>query len=116
MIIGLDNVFPGRHEPAPAVLQVLSETVAWCLNKSLQYDEPRSRELDPSAILKFPSLAEVDVEVLIQTMRESYHRAVYAINETRSTLVRDTNIEIAGLVAAQSKRQVAALRTIGDCR
>src|ERR1700733_9103287 len=102
-IPGLGNIFPRRHEPSPAVLQALSETVAWCFNKSLQYDQLRSRELDPSAILKFPSLGEVDVEVLIQTMRESYRRAVYAINEMRSALVRDTNLEIAGLVAAQSK-------------
>jgi hypothetical protein len=110
--LGLGNIVPKRREsssnvlqavpetverrdPSSAVLQALSETVAWCLSKSLQNDQLRSRELDPSAILKVPSLDEVGVEVLLQRMRESYQRAIYAINETRSTLVRDTKIEMA---------------------
>jgi hypothetical protein len=118
--LGLGNIVPKRREsssdvlqavpetverrdPSSAVLQALSETVAWCLSKSLQNDQLRSRQLDPSAILKVPSLDEVGVEVLLQRMHESYQRAIYAINETRSTLVRDTKIEIVEPALAQSR-------------
>ena len=114
---GLGNILPRRREPPSAVLKALSETVSWCLNRSLQYNHLRSCELDPSAILKFPSLAEVDVEVLIQTMRESYQKAICAINETRSTLVRDANMEIADLALAQSKGKLLLyepLETVED--
>jgi hypothetical protein len=132
--LGLGNIVPKRREtsfnvleavsetierrdPPAAVLQALSETVAWCLSKSLQKDHLRSRELDPSATLKVPSLDEVGVEVLLQRMRESYQRAVYEINETRSTLVRDTNIEIAEPAQAQSRGKILLyepLETVTD--
>ena len=132
--LGLGNIVPKRREsssnvlqavpetverrdPSSAVLQALSETVAWCLSKSVQNDQLRSRELDPSAILKVPSLDEVGVEVLLQRMRESYQRAIYAINETRSTLVRDTKIEIAEPALAQSRGKLLLyepLETVTD--
>jgi hypothetical protein len=98
----LGNIVPKRREPSSAVLQALSEAIAWCLSKSLQDDQLRSRGLDPSAILKVPSLDEVGVEVLLKRMHASYQRAIYEINETRSTLVRDTNLEIADPALAQS--------------
>jgi hypothetical protein len=115
--LGLGKTLSNRREPSPAVLQALSETVAWCLSRSWQYDQLRSRELDPSAILRVPSLDEVGVEVLLQRMRESYQRAIYAINERRSTLVHDTNIEVADPALAQSKGKLLLyepLETVTD--
>jgi hypothetical protein len=84
------------------------------LSKSPQ-DQLRSRELDPSAFLRVPSLAEVGVEVLLQRLRESYQRAICAINEMRSTLV--TNIEVADPALAQSKGKLLLyepLETVTD--
>src|SRR5580698_156756 len=117
--LGLGNIVPRREpsstvskalsetveqrEPSSAVLQALSETVAWCSSKSLQSDQLRSRELDPSALLIVPSL-EVGVEVLLQRMRESYQQAIYAINEMRSTLVRDTGMEVADPALARRSK------------
>jgi len=106
-----------RRDPSSAVLQALSETAAWCLSKSLQNGQLRSRELDPSAILKVPSLDEVGVEVLLQKMRESYQRAIYEINEARSTLVRNTNIKIADPALTQSRGKLLLyepLETVTD--
>ena len=117
--LGLGNIVPRREpsstvskalsetveqrEPSSAVLQALSETVAWCSSKSLQSDQLRSRELDPSALLIVPSL-EVGVEVLLQRMRESYQQTIYAINEMRSTLVRDTGMEVADPALARRSK------------
>jgi hypothetical protein len=106
-----------RRDPSSAVLQALSETVAWCLSKSLQSGQLRSRELDPSAILKVPSLDEVGVDVLLQKMRESYQRAIYEINEARSILIRDTNIKTADRALAQSRGKLLLyhpLETVTD--
>jgi hypothetical protein len=117
IMLGLGKILPRRREPPSAVLKALSETVSWCLNRSPQSNQLRSPELDPSAILKFPSSAKVDVEVLIQTMRESYQRAIYAINEMRSTLVRDAKMEIADPALAQSKGKLLLyepLETVED--
>ena len=132
--LGLGNIVPTREpsstvskalsetveqrEPSSAALQALSETVAWCSSKSLQSDQLRSRELDPSALLRVPSLDEVGVEVLLQRMRESVQRAVYAINERRSALVRDTGMEVADpALARRSKGKLLlyeALETVTD--
>jgi hypothetical protein len=115
--LGLGKIVPNRSEPSPAVLQALSETVAWCLSRSVQCDQLQSRELDPSTILRVPRSDERSIGVWIETKRESYQRAVYAINERRSTLVRDTNIEIADLAAAQSKGKLLLyepLETVTD--
>jgi hypothetical protein len=116
-MLWLNNIFTKRREPSSVVLKALSETVSWCLNRSLQSNRLRSPELDPSAILKFPSSAEVDVEVLIQTMRERYRRAIHAINEMRSTLVRDAKMEIADPAFARSKGKLLLyepLETVED--
>jgi hypothetical protein len=101
--LGLGKIVPNRRGPSPVVLQALSETVTWCLSRSLQGDQLRSRELDPSAILRVPGFDEVSVGAWTEIKRESYQRAVYGINKMRSTLVRDTNREITGLAEAQSK-------------
>jgi hypothetical protein len=115
--LGLGKIVPNRRDPSPVVLQALSETVAWCLSRPPQCDQLRSRELDPSAILRVPRFDEIGVGAWTETKRESYQRAVYAINEMRSTLVRDTNVEIAGLAEAQSKGKLLLyepLETVTD--
>jgi hypothetical protein len=115
--LGLGKIVPNRRDPSPVVMQALSETVAWCLSRSPQCDQLRSRELDPSAILRVPRFDEIGVGAWTETKRESYQRAVYAINEMRSTLVRDTNVEIAGLAEAQSKGKLLLyepLETVTD--
>ncbi len=115
--LGLGKIVPNRREPSPAVLQALSETVAWCLSRLLQSDQLRSRELDPSAILRVPPFDEFSAGAWTEAKRESYKRAIYAINEMRSTLVRDTDIEIADSAAAQSKGKLLLyepLETVTD--
>src|SRR5882757_7664834 len=101
--LGLGKAVPHRREPSPAVLQALSETVAWCLSRSLQSDQLRSRQLDPSIVLRVPPLEEVGVGVWLERKRDSYQRAMSAIIEKRSTLIRDTHIGDVDLAIAQSK-------------
>jgi hypothetical protein len=115
--LGLGKFVPDRRKPSAAVLQALSETVAWCLSRSLQSDQLRSCELDPSTFLTVPSLGELSIEVWLERKRASYHRAVYAINEMRSVLVREMTIEMADLAFAQSKGKLLAyepLETVAD--
>ncbi len=95
--LGLGKIFPRRREPShsglqtlsemvellepyPVVWQALSETVAWCLRRSLQHDQFRSSELDPSALLKVPHFSESNIGVWLEKKRESYQSAVNAIN------------------------------------
>ena len=81
--LGLGKIFPKRRgpshsglqtlseivellEPSPLVLQALSETVAWCLRRPLQQDQFRSRELDPSALLRVPPFGESNIGVWLE--------------------------------------------------
>jgi hypothetical protein len=132
--LGLGNIFPKRREPShsglqtlsemvellepsPVVLQALSETVAWCLRRSLPHDQFRSSELDPSAFLRVPPFGESNIGVWLERKRESYQSAVNAINANRSALVRDTNIEVADPAVAESKGRLLLyepLETVTD--
>ena len=132
--LGLGKIFPKRRgpshsglqtlsemvellEPSPLVLQALSETVAWCLRRSLQHDQFRSRELDPSALLKVPPLGESSIEVWLERKRDSYQSAINAINTNRSALVRDRNIKVAVPAMAESKGRLLLyepLETVTD--
>ena len=115
--LGLGKAVPHRREPSPAVLKALSETVAWCLSRSLQSDQLRSSHLDPSIVLRVPPLEEVGVEVWLERKHDSYQRAVSAIIEKRSTLVRDLHIGDADLTLAQSKGKLLLyepLETVTD--
>lgn len=132
--LGLGNIFPKRREPShtglqtlsgmvemlepsPLVLQALSETVAWCLRRPLQQDQFRSRELDPSALLRIPPFGESNIGVWLERKRESYQSAIIAINANRSALVRDMNIEVADPAVAGSKGRLLLyepLETVTD--
>jgi hypothetical protein len=101
--LGLGEAIPHRREPAPAVLQALSEAVAWCLNRSLQCDRLRSSQLDPATFLIVPPLEEVGIALWLENKRDSYQRAASAVIEKRSALVRDIHLADADLVQAQSK-------------
>ena len=101
--LGIGKINTKRCEPAPAVLQALCETVAWCLSRSVNSDQLRSHELDPTESLKVPPFDELGIGVWIEKKRMSYKRATCAINETRSTLIRDTKLEIPDLAVARSK-------------
>jgi hypothetical protein len=104
-------------EPSPVVLQALSETVAWCLLRSLPHDQLRSSELDPSALLKDPPFSESNIGVFLERKRESYQSAITAINANRSPLVRDMNIEVADPAVAGSKGRLLLyepLETVAD--
>jgi hypothetical protein len=132
--LGLGNIFPKRRgpshsglqtlsemvellEPPARVLQALSETVAWCLRRSLQHDQFRSSELDPSALLKVPPFSESNIGVWLEKKRESYQSAINAITANRSALVRDRNIKVADSAVAESKGRLLLyepLETVTD--
>jgi hypothetical protein len=132
--LGLGKIFPKRREPSPTglqtlsemvellepsplVLQALSETVAWCLPRPLQQDQFRSRELDPSALLRVPPFGESNIGVWLEKKRESYQSAVNAINANRSALVRDRNVKVAEPAVAESKGRLLLyepLETVTD--
>ncbi|MBB5056508.1 hypothetical protein HDF16_001193 [Granulicella aggregans] len=136
--LGLGKILPMRREPPPSraetlaktlseaverlklpseALQSLSEAAAWCLNRSLPQNNFRSSELDPSAFLKVPSFDELGIGLWLERERESYQLAVDAINVNRSTLVRDTNIELADPALLGSKGRLLLyepLETVTD--
>ena len=132
--LGLGNIFPKRREPShtglqtlsemvellepsPLVLQALSETVAWCLRRPLQQDQFRSRELDPSALLRVPPFGESNIGVWLEKKPESHQSAINAINANRSALVRDRNIKVADSAVAKSKGRLLLyepLETVTD--
>jgi len=132
--LGLGNIIPKRRNLSPGelstlsevverlelssgVLDVLSETVAWCLSRSLQHDRLRSSELDPSASIKVPPLDELSIGVWLEKKRESYQLAVDAINANRSSLVRDMDIKVSDPAVAESKGRVLLyepLETVTD--
>ena len=104
-------------EPSPLVLQALSETVAWCLPRPLQQDQFRSRELDPSALLRVPPFGESNIGVWLEKKPESHQSAINAINANRSALVRDRNIKVADSAVAKSKGRLLLyepLETVTD--
>jgi hypothetical protein len=127
--LGLGNIIPKRREPSPSrlltlselveqlepspvALQALSETVGWCLTRSLQHDDFRSSELDPSTVLKVPRYSESSIEVWLEKKRESYQLAVDAINANRSALIRDLNIKVADHVVFESKGRILLYETL----
>ena len=132
--LGLGNIFPKRRgpshsglqtlsemvellEPSPVVWQALSETVAWCLRRPLQQDQFRSRELDPSALLRVPPFGESNIGVWLEKKPESHQSAINAINANRSALVRDRNIKVADSAVAKSKGRLLLyepLETVTD--
>jgi hypothetical protein len=107
--LGLGKIVPHRPDPSPVDLQALLETVAWCLSRPPQCDQLRSRELDPSAILRVPPLDEAGVGAWSKIKRESYQRAVQAINGMRSTLVRGYENRNCWYRRGTIKRQITAL-------
>jgi ferredoxin len=115
--LGIGKINPKRCEPSPAVLKALCETVAWCLSRSVHSDLLRSRELNPSEPLRVSPYEELGIDVWIEEKRKSYKQAIYAINEKRSTLLRDAQIEISDLATAQSKGKLLLyepLETVAD--
>jgi hypothetical protein len=100
--LGLGNILVGRHDPSPAILKALSETVSWCLMGTRRIDQFRSRDLDPSAILKAPRLEDRNVGVRVEARRESYRHAVKSINELRSTFLHRAQLELPGFTVAQT--------------
>jgi ferredoxin len=69
----------------------------------LRGDQLCSNELDPSDSLRVTPFDDLEIGIGIEEKRKSYVRATCAINESRSTLIRDTKLEIPDLTAAQSK-------------
>jgi hypothetical protein len=115
--LGIGKINPKRCEPSPAVLRALCETVAWCLSSSVQSDQLRSRELDPSDFLRVPPFEELGIDVWVEKKRESYERATQAICELRSSLIRDARIEMTNLAMAQTKGRLLLyepLETVED--
>jgi hypothetical protein len=132
--LGLGNIIPKRRppsfsglwtlseaverlEPPSVVLQALSETVAWCVSRSLQDEHFRSDQLDPSAFLKIPPFSESSIEVWLERKRESYQLAISAINANRSTLLRAANIHVVDPAVAESKGRLLLyepLETVTD--
>ena len=132
--LGLGNIFPKRVEPSqnglqtlsemverlepsPKALRALSETVAWCLRKSPPRHQLRTRELNPSALLKVPPFPDSDIEVWLERKRESYQSAVRAINANRAAALRDKNIEVADPAVAESKGRLLlyeSMETVTD--
>jgi hypothetical protein len=99
------------------VLQSLSETVAWCQNRSLLRNQFRSSELAPSASLEVPPFDELGIGLWIERKRESYQLAVDAINANRSALLRDMNVEVADSAVAESRGRMLLyepLETVTD--
>jgi len=77
----------------------------------------RSGELDPSASLKVPAFDELGIGLWAEKKRESYQLAVNTINAIRSTLIRETNIEIVTPAVAESKGRLLLyepLETVTD--
>jgi hypothetical protein len=104
------HVFNKPSDPAPnlsnlpqAVLQALSETAAWCSRGILRSTELRSRELDPSVSLKVPPFDALGIEAWLNIKYESYQRAMDAIVQRRSVLLRDESTAITDVALAQSK-------------
>jgi hypothetical protein len=94
---------PNLSNPPQAVLQALSETAAWCSRAILRSSELRSRELDPSVSLKVPPFDALGIEAWLKIKRESYQRAMDAIVQRRSILLRDESTAITDVALAQSK-------------
>jgi len=104
------QVFNKPSDPSPnlsnspqVVLQALSETAAWCFRGVLRSSELRSRELDPSVSLKVPPFDALGIEAWLKIKYESYQRAMDAIVQRRSILLRDGNTAITDVALAQAK-------------
>ena len=89
--------------PPQAVLQALSETAAWCSRGTLPNSELRSRELDPSVSLEVPPFDALGIQAWLKVKHESYQRAMHAIVQRRSILLRDETTAITDVALAQSK-------------
>lgn len=110
--LGLGKAIQDPAGSSTAVLQAITETATWCLSRSLRGDHLRSDELDPSAFLRMPPFDEFRIEEWMKRRRESYRIAVNAINERRSALLRDSNIEIMNSSVAQSKGRLLLYETL----
>jgi hypothetical protein len=98
----------------PAVSQTISEIVTWCSCKPL-----RSPELDPSAILDVPHWSHglEAIEAWIERKRDSYRRAISWIKETRSELLKRTNLKAFEALDALSRSKLLvyeSLETVDD--
>jgi hypothetical protein len=82
-------------EPSPDMLQVIAETMAWCLYREQSGKPMRSPELDPSDIFDIPEWSHESerIEAWIEKKRNCYRRAVPWINETRAELLKASNVE-----------------------
>jgi hypothetical protein len=106
-----------RLRPPSAVPRVLTETVAWCLNRSLPRNQFRSSELEASVSFEVPSFDELGIALWLERKRESYQLAVDTINANRSNLLRETNVDLADPVLAGSKGRLLLyepLETVDD--
>jgi hypothetical protein len=80
-------------------------------------DQFRSRELDPSTILRDSRLEDRSVGVRVGAIRESYGHTVKAINELRSTFLLHAHLELPGFTVAQTKGKLLRyepLETVTD--
>ncbi len=103
-----------ERELSPNILRAISESIAWCSNKSF-----RSPELDPSEILDIPTWSQEkgSIEEWIVRKRDCYSKAVSWIDETRSRLLKAANIEIHDAADVLSKGRLLVyepLETVDD--
>jgi hypothetical protein len=113
----LSNRSPNLANPPQAVSQALSETAVWCSRGILRSNELRSRELDPSVSLKVPPFDTLDIEAWLMFKPKSYQRAMDAIVQRRSILLRDENTAIMDVALAQSKGRLLLyepMETVAD--
>ena len=126
--LGLGRLMPNRpksfpeetRQLSPAILQTLLETAAWCSSQAHKSEQLRSPELSPSAILEPHYSLPYDkghFQIWVAAKRESYQRAIQAINETRSALVIKTSMELVPTALAQSRGKLLLyepLETVTD--
>ena len=103
-----------KNTLSPAIVQSISEAVAWCSHKPF-----RSPELDPSAILDIPDYSHGpgQLEAWIERKRDCYGQAVAWINKRRSDLLRAAHIETHGTIEALSEGRLIIfqpLETVDD--
>ena len=94
--------FSQESEPSYNVLRSLSEdvsrsmseTATWCSLQLALSKQLRSRELDPLENLRVPSFDDLGIHAWIDAKRESYKRAIPAINQKRSAFLREAGVEL----------------------
>jgi len=103
-----------QSQLSPAVLKTISEAVIWCSCNTF-----RSLELDPSAILNVPdwSYGSEPISAWTERKRNSYRRAVSWITETRSKLLKPSDVKAFEAVGALSNSKLLiyeSLETVDD--